>query len=117
LSSSTAVNYVPIVDQFLSERFGEGPLNLTALRASDVTRFVVRQASRVSPLRAAMVVTALRSYFRYLCHRGAISSDLAACVPKVPSWSFSTLPRFLAAKDVERVLNTCDRTTSAGRRK
>jgi integrase len=63
-----------------------------------------------------MVVTALRSYFRYLRHRGAIGVDLAACVPKVPGWSLRTLPRFLPARDVDRVLNRCDRSTSAGRR-
>jgi len=92
LSPSTALNYAPIVDRFLSERFRKEPLELSALRASDVTRFVVRKASQVSPLRAGLVVTALRSYFRYLRLRGAISVDLAACVPTVPSWSLSTLP-------------------------
>jgi site-specific recombinase XerD len=116
LSRSTALNYGPVVEQFLSRRFGNKPLDFSALCPSDITGFVVRQASRVSPLRAAMVVTALRSYFRYLHHRGAISVDLAACVPKVPGWSLSALPRFLPARDVERVLNCCDRKTSAGRR-
>jgi len=116
LSPATALNYAPIVDQFLSERFRKETLELPSLQASDVTRFVVRQASRVSPLRAGMVVTALRSYFRYLRQRGAINIDLAACVPKVPSWSLSTLPRFLPASDVERVLNSSDRPTSVGRR-
>jgi site-specific recombinase XerD len=62
------------------------------------------------------MVTALRSFFRYLRHRRAIATDLAGCVPAVPNWSFSTLPRFLPAATVERVLESCDRTKSFGRR-
>jgi site-specific recombinase XerD len=62
------------------------------------------------------MVTALRSFFRYLRHRGAISTDLAGCVPTVPNWSLATLPRFLPAGEVERVLESCDQKTSVGRR-
>ena len=61
-------------------------------------------------------MTALRSFLRYLRLREVIATDLAACVPTVASWSLSTLPRFLPACDVERVLKCCDRKTTAGRR-
>jgi site-specific recombinase XerD len=61
-------------------------------------------------------VTALRSFFRYLRHRGEVSIDLSGCVPTVPNWSLATLPRFLATKDVERILKCCDRKSSVGRR-
>jgi site-specific recombinase XerD len=86
------------------------------LCAADVTGFVVRQASRLSPVRGKLIVTALRSFFRYLWQRGAISKDLSSCVPTVPNWSLSTLPRFLTADDVERILRGCDRKTPIGRR-
>jgi len=62
------------------------------------------------------MVTALRSFFRYLLHRGDVATDLAACVPTVPRWKFSVLPRFLSAESVQRVLDRCDRQTSIGRR-
>jgi site-specific recombinase XerD len=109
-------NYVPVVEQFLSERFGNRTPNLALLRAPDVTGFVTRYANRISPVRAKLMVTALRSFFCYLRYRGAISTDLAGCVPTVPSWSLSTLPRFLPTHQVERVLKCCDRKTSVGRR-
>jgi site-specific recombinase XerD len=86
------------------------------LRAPHVTRFVMRHAHRLSPMRAGLMATALRSFFRYLRHRGAIATDLAGCVPTVPNWSLSTLPRFLPADEVERTLDGCDRKTSVGRR-
>lgn len=115
-SPSTAKNYVPFVDQFLMERFQNRTAVLASLRASDVTGFVIRHAHQLSPVRAGIMVTALRSFFRYLLHRGAIATDLAGCVPAVPNWSLSTLPRFLPAGEVERLLKRCDRKTAVGRR-
>jgi site-specific recombinase XerD len=115
-SPATLLNYVPVIEQFLSERFRNRAPNFARLRAPDVTGFVMRHAHRLSPVRAGLMVTALRSFFRYLRHRGAIASDLAGCVPTVPNWSLSTLPRFLPAATVERILKRCDRKTSVGRR-
>ena len=90
--------------------------DLALLRAPDVTGFVIRHAHRLSPARAGIMVTALRSFFRYLLHRGAIATDLAGCVPAVPNWSLSTLPRFLPAAAVEKLLKRCGRKTAVGRR-
>jgi site-specific recombinase XerD len=116
LSRATLQNYVPFVDQFLSERFRNQTLSLSALRAADVTGFVQRHAHQFSPGRAKLLVTALRCFCRYLRHCGEIAVDLAACVPAVPNWSRSTLPKFLPSGAVQRVLNRCDRQTALGRR-
>jgi len=115
-SPSTAKNYVPFIDQFLMERFQNRTPVLASLRASDVTGFVIRHAHQLSPVRAGIMVTALRSFFRYLLHHGAIATDLAGCVPAVPNWSLSRLPRFLPAGAVEKLLKRCDRRTAVGRR-
>ena len=116
LSTATLKYYVSFVDQFLSERFRNKTPNFSALGVADVTGFVQCHAHRLSPGRAKLLVTALRSFFRYLRHRGEISVDLAACVPTVPNWSRSTLPKFLPLGAVQRVLNHCDRQTPIGRR-
>jgi site-specific recombinase XerD len=116
LSPLTLHNYVPVVEQFLFERFRNNTPNVCLLCASDITKFVVRQAHRLSPVRAKLVVTALRSFFRYLHHRGEVPTDLLGCVPTVPNWSLSMLPRFLPAGDIERILRCCNRKTSIGRR-
>ena len=106
----------PSLSSSCAERFHDRTPNFAMLRAADVTGFVMRHARQLSPVRAKLMVTALRSFFRYLRHRGAIATDLAGCVPTVPNWSLSTLPRFLAAAKVERILERCDRKTSVGRR-
>jgi site-specific recombinase XerD len=116
LSTATLLNYLPVVEQFLADRFHNRAPNFAMLRAPHVTGFVMRQARQLSPVRAGLMVTALRSFLRYLRHRGAIATDLAGCVPTVPNWSLSALPRFLPAAAVERVLECCDRKTSVGRR-
>lgn len=65
---------------------------------------------------SAPQVAALRSFSRYLRRHGEISLDLAACVPTVPNWSRSTLPKFLPPGTVQRVLSRCDRQAPLGRR-
>ena len=62
------------------------------------------------------MVTALRSFFRHLLHRGAIDTDLAACVPTIATWSLSSVPKFLPAEQIQRVLDSCDRNTAIGKR-
>jgi site-specific recombinase XerD len=116
LTQATVVNYVPFIDQFLSTRFPQSPCKLSQLRARDVTDFVRCQAHKFSPGRAQLLVTALRSFLRYLRYHGKITTDLNACVPTVARWSFATLPKFLPAGTVQRVLDRNNRTTSIGRR-
>jgi site-specific recombinase XerD len=116
LTQATVVNYVPFVEQFLSARFQRIPPNLSHLRAPDLTGFVRHQALKLSPGCAQLLVTALRSFLRYLRYQGKITSDLAACVPTVARWSFAALPKFLPAGTVQKVLDRNDRRTPLGRR-
>ena len=70
----------------------------------------------MSPGRAQLLVTSLRSFLRYLRHQGKITADLAACVPTVARWSFASLPKSLPEGVVQKVLDHNDRKTSLGRR-
>lgn len=116
LSPAGLANYVPVARQFLSERFGQGRVQFTKLRAADITGFVQRHAHDFSPATARLMVTGLRAFLRYLRYQGEIAIDLAACVPSVASWKFAALPKFIAPDQVERVLQHCDRQTPLGRR-
>jgi site-specific recombinase XerD len=116
LSMATRINYRVFVERFLSAHFGRRPVRFTALHAKDVLRFVRNQAPHLSPKRAGLMVTALRSFFRYLRHRGDLTTDLAACVPTIANWQLSSLPKFLQPHQVREVLRQCDRRTAQGRR-
>jgi site-specific recombinase XerD len=77
---------------------------------------MLQQTRRYSPARAQLLATALRSFFRCLLQREAIATDLASAGPTVPHWRLSSLPRFMTAEDVDRLLQTCDRSTPKGQR-
>lgn len=116
LAESTLPNVLVFVERFLAEQFPDGQFTFAAVTPSDITRFVQHQAAALSSGRARLLVTALRNFFRYLRHRGDIETDLVGCVPTVPSWSLSTVPKFLPRGSVERILKCCERSTSRGLR-
>jgi integrase/recombinase XerD len=116
LASATAHNYLPFVGQFLAERFGPGPIDLSTLCAADVTGFVRRRAASIHSKRVQLMTTALRSFLRFARYRGDLRTDLVACVPAVANWSLSTVPRALPPKQTERVLASCNRKTAVGQR-
>jgi site-specific recombinase XerD len=116
LAEITLTNYIPLAEQFLAIRFGLSEMNLSELSARDVTNFLQDRARQLSPGRAKLMVTALRSFLRYLRYQGEISLDLAGCVPPVAAWSLSTVPKFLPAGAVQQVLDHCERETPNGRR-
>jgi site-specific recombinase XerD len=116
LAPVTVVGYRDFVQGFVDERFGDQPLRLGELRPSDVSSFIVRHAHSMSPGRASLMVTALRSFLRFLFQRGEIGSNLAEAVPSVANWRLSTIPKYLAPEEIERLLAACDRSTSTGQR-
>lgn len=59
---------------------------------------------------------ALRSFLRYLHHKGLNPLPLASCVPSIRRWRFASLPTYISAAQVRAVLDGCDRTTALGRR-
>ena len=116
LSQLTLLETLPIVRRFLDGRFRGQPVLLADLCAPDVTTFVLRNAHTKSPGCAKKMVGALRAFFRFLRLRGDITIDLAGAVPSVAGWRFSTVPKYIGAAEVERVLGSCDRKTPVGQR-
>jgi len=116
LAEASLLNYVPFAEEILSSQFGDSDLDLPKLTATDVTKFIQERAHQLNPGRAKLLVTALRSFLRYLRYRGEISVDLAGCVPSVAVWSLSTVPKFLPAGTVQRFLDQCERRTPDGKR-
>ncbi len=116
LSEATVINYTPVARSFLSQRFPKGPLHFQQIIAADITAFVQRQATLVTSKRAPLMVTALRSFLRYLFHRGILAIDLAMCVPTIATWSLANVPRFLAREQIQKILGSCDQRTAIGKR-
>jgi len=116
LADGTIKKYTPVVREFLAEKFPAGTSDFHQVSAADIAKFVRREAERITTKDAPTVVTALRSFLRHLLYRGAIDTNLAACVPTIATWSLSKVPKFLPAEQIQRVLDSCDRSTPIGKR-
>lgn len=116
LSPRTLIYYLDFARGFLGQTFGEGKLEMSALRAADVIKFVQRQVAHRSRGSARKLTTGLRSFLRFARYRGYITADLATGVPAVANWSMPSIPRSIEPEDVGRVLAHCDRRTAVGSR-
>ena len=90
--------------------------SMAALQAHDLTGFILAQAHRLSPKAAQLMVTALRSFLRFLYQRGQIAIDLAAVMPTVADWRLARVPKYLQPAQIELLLESCDQRTVVGQR-
>lgn len=117
LSTATVTNYCPAARLFIADRFAEGAVDLTRLRVVDIHEFVLRRVHTSGPKRMQLLLTALRSFLRFLYLRGQIAIPLANHVPRVPCWRMSEPPKWMSADAIERTLACCrKRTSPAGQR-
>ncbi len=116
LVRNTWNDYLRFVRRFLSERFGNAIPEPRRLTPKDVIGFVRRHARDHGPQRAKAMLIALRMFFRFLRLRGKITVDLISCIPSIPNWRHTGLPKVLSPEEVERILGSCDRSRPPGRR-
>jgi len=116
LSQATLDNYLPVARRFLANAFGAKAVQLDQLAAGDVNGFILRDRSTFSPKRVQLTTSALRSFLGFLYLRGQLTTPLAASVPTVATWRLSELPQFLEPQQVQRLLQSCDRSHPCGRR-
>lgn len=104
------------IRRFLCERFGEGPIQLRALRPQDAARSILRCSQRSGRVQAAQMATSLRIFLRFSLQRGECAAGLIGCIPRFSAWRRSDLPKSLPDEQVELLLQSCDRNTATGRR-
>jgi site-specific recombinase XerD len=116
LSPVTVTGYSRFIRGFLVERFGNAPLCLREVVPNDISVFLLRRARSGSTKVVQVMVTALRSFFRFLFRYSETDSDLAAAVPTVPQRRLVEVPKYLTPAEVEQVVKACQRDTSVARR-
>jgi integrase/recombinase XerD len=89
---------------------------LGSLTAADVSEFVSQACARPVKVSPRELVSELRSFLRFLYAEGVIAAPLAQAVPSYASWRGAGLPKALASGQLSRLLASCDRRTTAGRR-
>jgi integrase/recombinase XerD len=117
LAAGTIAGYLHVAQLFFSARVaGGGVLGLERLTAGEVTEFVLAECATRSVGSAKFVVCGLRSLLRYLYVAGHIDSQLDAAAPAVASWRLASVPVTFGGAEVARLLASCDRRTTFGRR-
>lgn len=117
LTAGCVQHYDAIARQFLRWRFGEDQaIDFALLTASEVTSFVLFASARYSIGTAKLVVTALRSFLRYMYLQGEVPVDLRGALPAIAGWRLTGLPKALTGSQVLRLLRACDRRRHVGRR-
>ena len=108
--------YLPAARLFLAGREGLDGLGLERLSAADVSMFLVAECPKRSVTGARDLASALRSFLRYLHLAGLIEAPLVWAVPSVADLRDRTLPRGLEPAAVRKLLASCDRRRTVGRR-
>lgn len=81
-----------------------------------IRAYVITRARETTPCQMLTIVRALRMFVRFLVATDQCPAHLDRAVPSVPNWRLATLPRYLAAADVDRVLAACVPATPVGMR-
>lgn len=63
-----------------------------------------------------MTITVLRMFLRHLVAQGRCAPTLLMAIPTITGWQKSSLPCYLSAEEIERVVNICDCSTAIGAR-
>jgi integrase/recombinase XerD len=103
LAETSLDSYQPIIAELLTA-LGSVPDLYTAEALRD---FVLERTSRHGICRAKSVVVAVRAFLRFLAAMRRCPAGMEYAIPGFASWQLSTVPRFLAAEEVERVIVSC----------
>jgi site-specific recombinase XerD len=79
-----------------------------AFTAQAVRAFVLERAKPHSRGRAKTIATSTRAFLRYLVAIGQCPAGRDYAIPRFANWQLASVPRFLVAKDIERVIAACD---------
>ena len=100
----------------LAECAGTPTPDWSRLTVPTIAAFVQTRASQLRPSACRAPVTATRAFLRFLATSGVVPAGIEGAVPTLREWKHASLPRALAAEDVQRVLAAVDETRPGGPR-
>jgi integrase/recombinase XerD len=90
--------------------------DVSHLDAQKLREFVLDQSRHSGRAKAKTMVTGLRAFVRFLITSGLCPAGLDGAIPILAYWHLSTLPRYLQAEEVERIVGACSNNTTVGMR-
>jgi site-specific recombinase XerD len=77
-------------------------------KAQVLRDFLLERANQCGVSTTQKLITSLRAFLRFLNFLGETRDDLALAIPAVAHWRLARLPRCLSAKEVDRLIASCD---------
>lgn len=96
----TLITYRPILKEILTS-VGSNP---GSYRAEALRDFVLQRGQRHGVSYAKLGATVMRSFVHFLAATGRCPAGLEYAIPAWRSWAFSSIPKYLNAADVDRVI-------------
>lgn len=90
---------------------GDNPKEYSPNLIRKVFYDIVKKKSRCE---VKKLVTALRSYLRFLSVEGMCIPDLDNVIPTVAEWKLSSLPKYISSDEVEQTIAACNIHTRQG---
>lgn len=116
LAPATRLYVTRYVRELLHARFASGAVRLETLTLRDITSFVTARAAHLAPGSTLTVVTAMRSFLRYLQLSGIAPASWVDGVPRVARWRLAAIPDVLSDGQLRDLLAAFDRATASGLR-
>ncbi|MEU0533419.1 site-specific integrase [Amycolatopsis tolypomycina] len=110
LAEMTIIRYENLARRFLQQHVANGRIEFEAVSGAQVVSFLLRESERVSVGSAKGRVAELRSLLKFLYVRGLTPRLLTTAVPPVAGWRDTSIPKALPAGQVQRLLDSCDRS-------
>lgn len=106
-----------IARRLLTSRFGNGVVDIGAIKPQHVRRFYAQQAKLYSkPATTGTVISALRGYFRYRATLGDAVHALIGAVSYPANWQLSSLPKTLTTDEVDQLVGSLGEVGRSRRR-
>jgi integrase/recombinase XerD len=116
IHEQTVAGYTGAIRRFIRYVFARREFDSSRLTARAINGFVLKETTLRGRRACQLCASALRSFLRFLVMTGRLERNLAQCVPSVAGWRASELPHYIESCEVEKLLNSCNRSTDVGKR-
>jgi len=116
LSEGTISNHKRCLDEFLAFYFAEREVNISEITPMSVYEYIDRLPRTKSNSKRSDACTTLRGYFRFLQLHGISTGHLTVAVPVVPALRYALSPNVMTSSDLNRLLDSVDRSKATGNR-